>query len=177
MCSLWRQSAVWRRLSLNGIIYTDETDKANILNDFFQRQTVLNEENAVLPDLTPPASIVTLESIVFADDEVEFVLKLLSTGKVSGPDGLSNGLSNELAKPYPCLFNQTIHMGTVPSSYKEANVSPVPEKGYLSIVSTYRSISLLNAEDKLLERLTCLTIYEIIIYFLLYNLALYPEIL
>ena len=144
-------------LSLNGIIYT-ETDKANILNDFFQSQTVLNEENAVLPDLHPPASIVPLESIIFTADEVESVLKLLPIGKASGPDGLSNcllrELSNELEKPYQCLFNQSIRMGTVPSSYKEANVSPVPKKGDLSIVSNYRPISLLNAEDKLLE--TCI---------------------
>ena len=144
-------------LSLNRIIYTDETDKANILNDFFQSQTILNEENAVLPDLHPPASIVPLESIIFTADEVESVLKLLPTGKASGPDGLSNRLlrelSNELAQPYQCLFNQSIRMGTVPSSYKEANVSPVPKKGDLSIVSNYRPISLLNAEDKLLERL------------------------
>ena len=144
-------------LSLNGIIYTDETDKANILNDFFQSQTVLNEENAVLPDLHPPASIVSLESIIFTADEFESVLKLLPIGKASGPDGLSNRLlrelSNELAKPYQCLFNQSIRMGTVASSYKEANVSPVPKKGDLSIVSNYRPISLLNAEEKLLERL------------------------
>ena len=44
-------------------------------------------------------------------------------------------------------------MGTVPSSYKEANGCPVPKKSDLSIVSNYRPISLLNAEDKLLERL------------------------
>ena len=67
-------------LSLNGIIHTDETDKANILNDFFQTQTVLNKGNAVLSDLPPPASIVPLESIVFTADEVKSVLKLLPTG-------------------------------------------------------------------------------------------------
>ena len=79
-------------------------------------------------------------------DEVESVLKLLSTGNASGPDGLSNRLlrelPNELAKPYKCLFNQSICMSTVPSSHKEANVSPVPIKGNLSIVSNYRPLSL-----------------------------------
>ena len=44
-------------------------------------------------------------------------------------------------------------MGTVPSSYKEANVTLVPKKDDLSIVSNYRPLSLLNAEYKLLERL------------------------
>ena len=71
-------------------------------------QTVLNEENAVLPDFPPPASIVPLESIVFTADEVKSVLKLLPTGKASGPDGLSNRLlcelSNEPAKPYQCIL-------------------------------------------------------------------------
>ena len=88
-------------------------------------------------------------------DEVESVLKLLPTGKDSGPDGLSNRLlrelSNELSKPYQCLFKQSIHMGTVPSSYKEANLSPVPKKNDLSVVSNYHPLLLLNAEDKLLE--------------------------
>ena len=38
-------------LELNGTIYTDDTDKANILNNYFQQQTVLQEQNATLPDL------------------------------------------------------------------------------------------------------------------------------
>ena len=44
-------------------------------------------------------------------------------------------------------------MGIVPSSYKEANICPVPKKGDLSDVSNYRPISLLNSEDKVFERL------------------------
>ena len=44
-------------------------------------------------------------------------------------------------------------MGIVPSSYKEANVCPVPKKSDLSDVSNYRPISLLNSEDKVFERL------------------------
>ena len=96
-----------------------ELTKQIFLMTSFKAKLSLNEENAVLPDLPPPASIVPLESIVFTADEVKSVLKLLPTGKASGPDGLSNRLlrelSNELAKPYQCLFNQSIRMGTVPS--------------------------------------------------------------
>ena len=51
------------------------------------------------------------------------------------------------------FFNQSICIGTVPYSYKEANASPVQQKGNLSIVSNYRPISLLNVGDKLFERL------------------------
>ena len=37
------------------------------------------------------------------------------------------------------------------SSFKEANVCPIPKTGDLSMVSNYRPISLLNPEAKLFE--------------------------
>ena len=40
-----------------------------------------------------------------------------------------------------------------PASSKDAHVSPVPKKGYLSIISNHRPISLLNSEGKVFERL------------------------
>ena len=89
--------------------------------------------------------------------EVESVLKTLPAAKASVPNGLSNrllrGLSKELSTPYCSLFNQSLRGGIVPSLYKEANVCPIPKKGDLSDVSNYRPISLLNSEDKVLERL------------------------
>ena len=85
------------------------------------------------------------------------MLKALPVGKASCPDGLSNRvlreLSKELSVPYCSLFNQSLRVGIVPSSYKEANVCPVPKTGDLSLVSSYQPISLLNSEDKVLERL------------------------
>ena len=44
-------------LEVNNEIIIDESDKANILNNFFQSQTFLNEQNAVLPDLPVFASL------------------------------------------------------------------------------------------------------------------------
>ena len=89
--------------------------------------------------------------------EVESVLKTLPLAKATGPNGLSNRILRELSKelsiPYCFLFNQSLRAGIVPSSYKEANVCPVPKKGNLTDVTYYRPISLLNSEDKVLERL------------------------
>ena len=114
----------------------DENDKANVLNSFFQSHTNLNEQNAVIPDL-PAATVITpLSNIVLSPFEVESVLKSLPVAKASGPDGLSNRvlreLSKELSVPYCSLFNQSLRVGTVPISYKEANVCPVPKAGDLS---------------------------------------------
>ncbi|MEW8545351.1 MAG: reverse transcriptase domain-containing protein, partial [Candidatus Thiodiazotropha sp.] len=144
-------------LTFNDDIYTEEIDKANILNTFFQSHTILNEQNALIPNL-PRATVNTqLNNIVLSPLEVESVLKTLPVAKASGPNGLSNRiireLSKELSSPYCSLFNQSLREGMVPSSYKEANVCPIPKKGDLSEVSNYRPISLLNTEDKVLERL------------------------
>ena len=105
-----------------------------------------------------------LNSIVLTTDEVESVLKILLVGKATGPNGLSNRilreLSHELSLPYCSLFNQSLDTGHVPSSYKEANVCPVPKKGDLSVVSSHRPISLLNSEDKVIERLISKHLYN-----------------
>ena len=58
------------------------------------------------------------------------------------------------------IFNHSLRMGIVPSTYKEANVSPVPKKGDLSLVNNYRPISLLNSEAKVFERLIFKYLYN-----------------
>ena len=144
-------------LEYDNTIYTDESEKANILNKYFQSQTMLNETNAVLPNLIPLALNSELNTIVLTPLEVESVLKTLIIGKASGPNGLSNRilkeLSSQLCTPFCSLFNQSLRTGYLPACYKEANVCPVPKKGDLSIVSNHRPISLLNAEAKVFERI------------------------
>ena len=75
-------------LEINSNIITDERDKSNVLNNFFQSQTLLNDQDAILPDL-PPSTVQThLQNIVLTPSEVELVLETLSIGKASGPNGL-----------------------------------------------------------------------------------------
>ena len=61
-------------LEYNGRIYTYETDKSNIFNQYFQGQTVLNDANAYLPDLPSPSYTTELNSIILTPFEVESVL-------------------------------------------------------------------------------------------------------
>ena len=151
-------------LEFNNTIHTDENDKANILNNFFQNQTLLDDRNDVLPDLLPSTVDSQLDHIVLTTLEVESVLETLPLGKASGPNTVSNRilkeLSSQLASPFCTFFIQSLHTGIVPASYKEANVCPVPKKGDLSIVTNYRPISLLNSENKLFERLVFKHLYN-----------------
>ena len=90
-------------------VYTNEMDKANLLNDHFQCQTILNEQNAILPPLPPPAYHTQLNLIILTPPlEVESTLQTWKVGKASGPNGLNNRilreLSSQLASPFCSLF-------------------------------------------------------------------------
>ena len=76
-------------LEFNNKIYTDEIDKVNILNNFFKSQTFLDDRNAVLPDLPPATVDFHLDHIVFTPYEDESIIKTLTIGKASGPNGVS----------------------------------------------------------------------------------------
>ena len=150
-------------LESNGRIYTDEQDKANLLNNYFKEQTLLDDSNAELPALPPYNIESTLNSIILTPLEVESVLKSLPIGKASGPYGLSNRILKELSKElaFPlCVFNRSLSQGEVPRQWKEANICPIHKKDDPSLVSNYRPISLLNSEDKVFERLIFKHLYN-----------------
>ena len=70
-------------LEKDGLVYTDEKEKANLLNDFFRDQTLLDEQNAVLPDIIPYPVENNLSYIVLTPDEIKLILKALPIGKAT----------------------------------------------------------------------------------------------
>ncbi|MCG8096816.1 MAG: hypothetical protein JAZ17_24870 [Candidatus Thiodiazotropha endolucinida] len=144
-------------LEHNGSTYTDEQDKANLLNGFFRDQTMLNDQNVELPDIIPHNVTSPLRTLSLTPLEVESVLKTLELGKASGPDGLNNRILKELAQEISvalcALFNYSLSKGCFPAPWKDANLSPIPKKGDLSLLTNHRPISLLNSVSKLFERL------------------------
>ena len=151
-------------LESNGNIYTDEIDKANILNQFFQSQTFLNEQNATIPDLIPYETNSFLNSINLTPIDVHCILNQLPLGKATGPNGLSNRilkeLSTELSEPLCSFYNLSLRTGIVPSSYKMGNVCSIFKKDDPSLPSNYRPITLLNSEGKVFERLVFKYLYN-----------------
>ena len=95
------------------------TLKKQIFNDYFQEQTILDDSNAVLLELS---KLSYLNSIAYDPQEVEEILKTLKTDKASGPDGLSGRmlkeLSHELSSPLCSLFNKSLSLGNFPSPSK-----------------------------------------------------------
>ena len=140
----------------NQDIYSEDMDKANLLNQFFAEQTHLDETNSTLPPdiLLQPQS---LDLISTTPQEVEIMLKTLKLGKAAGPDAINNRILKELSSrplsfPLCDLFNFSLLKGKVSAIWKEANVTPVFKKDDPSCVSSYRPISLLNTIGKVLEK-------------------------
>ena len=71
----WYKSSI-PPMNQDGTIHSEDVDKANVLNGFFCKQTMLNDEKAALPEL-PLFNDVGFSNIVVTIDDVESVLKVL----------------------------------------------------------------------------------------------------
>ena len=115
-------------LSKQGVIYSDNKDKAELLNEFFSEQNTLDNNNTPLPHMTSQSDNM-LNSVQFTPYEVETVFMSLKTGKASGPDSINNRILKELSQalshPVCDLFNYSIVTGKVPDICKQANFSPI----------------------------------------------------
>ena len=92
------QTDVIPPLNKNGQIYTEEKEKANILNNFFTEQTLLDDSQATLPQTVKNIKY-KLDSIIVTPEEVRDTLKSIPIGKAAGPDLINNRLLKELAQP------------------------------------------------------------------------------
>ena len=103
----------------DGIVYTNDFEKANLFDNFFQGQTIFEDSNAVLPELPEPSYLTSLSSIAFDPQEFEAILKTLKTDKASG----NGGLSNRILKVQHYHLKQTLQFwNTFTSIYLTPNV-------------------------------------------------------
>ena len=85
------------------------------------------------------------------------MIRALPTIKASGLDGISTRLLKEadsiIAPSLANLFNLSIRSGIFPREWKIAKVTPIYKGGTKCIPDNYRSISVLPAVTKLIERI------------------------
>ncbi|MEW8545280.1 MAG: reverse transcriptase family protein, partial [Candidatus Thiodiazotropha sp.] len=138
-----------------GEIAESDIQKANMLNDYFSSQTVVNDANKMCPQHTFVQSS-TLSSINITTQEVKDILDNLDVTKACGPNHLSPRLlkegSNILANPLSIIFNRSLEQGYFPSHWKDGNITPIHKKDDKSLPSNYRPISLLDPLGKIMER-------------------------
>ena len=161
-----RSSGTVEVLEQNDRKITDDTQKADILNDFFC--SVLTDETPVdsshnVKDNNPPKHI--LRDIDITVEDVRKKLSKLKPNKASGPDGISvNVLRNclEFDVPLQMIFSQSLTTGITPQDWRDANVSPLFKKGSRSKCNNYRPVSLTSQIVKLLERIVYDHLYNLL---------------
>ena len=79
------------------------------------------------------------------------------TTKSPGPDNIHAAflkqVASEIAPLLTHLFNQSLRIGTVPDSWKQANVTPIYKKGDKTDPRNYRPVSLTSLVCKTLEHI------------------------
>ena len=119
----------------NNRFATNSSEKADLLNDFFVSQSILNDENVNIPFIIPNA--ISMPMFEIEPHEVKSVLKSLPLGKASGPDEINNRILLELAEelciPLCKLFNKSLNASQIPSKWKEAHVCAIYKKGDRSV--------------------------------------------
>ena len=139
-----------------GEMVTDDGFKANMLNDYFC--TVFTHDDGSMPYFKRRvAENVSLRDITVTMDDVLRSIKKCKPGHATGPDSLSQNFIKKFGKsisvPLTVLFNSLLQLGSVPSQWKLANITPILKKGLASDVRNYRPISLTSVFCKLLERI------------------------
>ena len=149
----------------DGETITDESQKANLLNDHFASQTELSE-TPTLPNTDTDVNLVPpLNRIQATEQEVLKLLNSLDIHKSTGPDLLPTKILKMTAiiiyKPLTALLNKSLSNSKFPSSWKLANITPVfKNKGSASNPHNYRPISLLCCLSKIIERIVFNRIYQ-----------------
>ena len=153
-------------LQLDHDTICDNVTKCELFNEFFCKQSTLDDTHATLPD-PPPAPDDVLSNLIITETEVEDILKTLDTTKASGPDNISPRLLKEasciLKKPFCRLFNLSLSQSIYPTQWKLANVTPVFKKDNPSDLTNYRPISLISVMGKVMERCVYKHIYNFLL--------------
>ena len=153
-------------LCRDGKLYTENKDKADILNCKFQSvftpktplalsslaQIAVQDlvDTGKLDTRSVPAKNINKQPVMpdikVSENGVLKLLKDLNPHKAAGPDELKPLVLRELreviAPMLVVIFQRSIETGRVPKDWNDANVCPLFKKGDKSIASNYRPISL-----------------------------------
>ena len=134
---------------------TDPTAIVNSINEHFASCFVAEPPGLAMPDF-PPRTEATLHDCPFIVEDVVQRLTKLDASKSPGDDGVYAAVLKHcapaLALPLCLLFRRSLDEGALPSSWSEANVTPLFKKGDKKCKNNYRPISLTSVVCKAMER-------------------------
>lgn len=149
-------------LHSDGKTATTDTEKAEVLNDFFS--SVFTEEDKTdIPGFSPEMGS-SLKDVKIGEEDVIKRLKGLNPNKAMGPDNMHPKLLKELAEQLGptiyLLYKRSVETAQLPKMWKMAYVTPIYKNGEKTNPGNYRPISLTSCLCKLLERIIAEQIVE-----------------
>ena len=105
--------------------------KADIFNEYFADQCIINDNGSVLPNFVPKTDAL-LSHVSVTKDQIINIINKLSVNKAHGYDGISVSMlklcASEVATPLQIIFQDCINCGIFPDCWKYANVQPIHKK-------------------------------------------------
>lgn len=149
-------------LKTNNQIITDNTQVANIFNEFFasvgQNRSI---SSGGRPALNPPENSMFLYPV--SNREVYNIIKSLKMKNSCGVDELPPSLfiqcAEELTLPFYIMINQSFNEGIFPDLMKISLIKPVHKKDSKLETTNYRPIALLPTASKIFEKAMCNRVY------------------
>ena len=130
----------------NDNLIFDDTEKANLFNITFSKQSEIDDSNSNLHNLSHVTNQISV--INFCENEVEDVLKVINSTKASGPDFINHRLLKDatpiIKYPFCKLFNLSLLVASYPCQWRRANITPASKNNKQNDVKSYRPIFLLS---------------------------------
>lgn len=140
----------------HGLCVANEEEKANELCDFFSRFETVDfsaEREAALESI--PNS--ERPNISIKQKGVRRMFKQVCPRKAAGPDGISGALlkacSEEMAEVWCPIYQKSLDLNTVPLSWKNSIIIPVPKTACCKENNDYRPVALTSIVMKCFEKI------------------------
>ena len=157
-------------MRVNDILVTEETEVANVLNDFFVSIGPAINSSTAKSDTDPLSFVnVTRNSIFLTPTDITEISNIIDNiGKTApGMDGLTgrilNLLSPAIVRPLVHLTNLCFLEGKFPDNLKGALVVPIFKSGDKTLPQNYRPISLISNVSKIIERVLHKRMYDFLV--------------
>ena len=139
-------------------LLTDPYQKAQLLSDQFS--SVFTDDNTPEADnMLHGPQYPPIRPLEVSEPGVRKLLRNLNPGKAAGPDEIParilKELADDLSPAITALLNKSLDSGVLPSTWKDAWVTPIFKKGTRNDPANYRPVSLTSIICKVAEHIIC----------------------